>query len=248
MQYPSKEENFFSFSSEEIYLANKVVFSPGDSSNSSIKAINGVRGGGCTSGSLDVYSLDYSNKTFLVLEWEGKKVVDGPGIDFIVFENPFDISSCGSSSRFMDHVVVEVSRDLIHWCGFSPDYTYPDETLYSNDPQYWKRVAGKAPVLWNVDSNPLSLEEIFQDLDGDYEMDLAGGDGFDLALLTNSTLLGENCTSFVKEEIQNLGFYYIKLSPLPLRINPDTGTYFPRDSISNGPDIDGVVARYVTSR
>src|ERR1019366_5543922 len=44
-------------------------------------------GGGTSEGSLDVPSL--GNGGSLVVSFDPNAIVDGPGIDFIVFENPF---------------------------------------------------------------------------------------------------------------------------------------------------------------
>ena len=44
-------------------------------------------GGGALAGSLDVVSLGFSGE--IVLCFEPNAIVDGPGADFIVFENAF---------------------------------------------------------------------------------------------------------------------------------------------------------------
>ncbi len=100
------------------------------------KAINGIRGCGKTSGSLDVYSLQNSpsstkckqNENCLVLEIQNKKIINGPGIDFVVFENPFCIGGEANcpNSRFMEPVIVEVSSNGSVWCGWNPQYTGSD--------------------------------------------------------------------------------------------------------------------------
>jgi cysteine-rich repeat protein len=54
--------------------------------------------------------------------------------------------------------------------------------------------------------------------------DGAGGDRFDLA--------GHDAR-------------YVRIVPAPSRTNPDTGQAFPQDVIGDGPDIDGLFARYL---
>jgi hypothetical protein len=230
-----------------VFLADTVVDAPGHTGSGFYdrqKAINGVRGAGSGAGSLDVFSLDNSGaSTHLTLRWNGKKIKNGAGIDFIVFENAFNING-NPATRFMDLVIVEVSNDNVNFCGFAPDYTNTPETTYSNNPAYWLRFAGRTPVLYNVDSNNLTEAQLFQDNDNNYEPDLAGGDAFDLDLLSDSNYYNTGCTTLLRDELKNNGFTYLRLTPANRRINPDTGAVFVKDGMSNGPDIDGVVARY----
>jgi hypothetical protein len=230
-----------------VFLADMVVEAPGHTGIGFYdrqKAINGVRGAGSGAGSLDVFSLDNSGaSSHLTLRWNGKKIKNGAGIDLIVFENAFNISG-NPATRFMDLVIVEVSNDNVNFCGFAPDYTYTPETTYSNNPAYWLRFAGRTPVLYNVDSNNLTEAQLFQDNDNNYEPDLAGGDAFDLDLLSDSNYYNTGCTTELRDELKNNGFTYLRLTPANRRTNPDTGVVFVKDGMSNGPDIDGVVARY----
>ena len=64
----------------------------------------------------------------------------------------------------------------------------------------------------------------------------AGGDLFDLADLPPTP-----ATDAIRAE----GVAYIRLGAPGT--NPDSGEAFPRDPVSNGPDIDGVYARTTTS-
>lgn len=237
-------------------LADTVEEAPGHNGNGFCdknKAINGVRGNGWTSGSFDVFSLDNSgantcggNSTHIILKWAGKKVKNGPGADFIVYENGFYISG-NPSNRFMDLIIVEVSNDKINWCGFNPDYTHSPETTYSKDPQYWQRFAGKTPVNYNIDvpERNFHVAELFKDDDNNKEGDLGGGDLFDLEELSDNNYWNTGCTTALRDDIKQNGFQYLRLIPANRRINPDTNSNFVTDSLSNGPDIDGVVARYL---
>jgi hypothetical protein len=182
------------------------------------KAINGVRGGGEATGSTDVYSLgdDPGIDDFLVLSWSGARVADGPGADFVIFENAF--VQADTDRVFIEAAIVEVSVDGVEWIAMPHDYTAPDETMYSPDPAHWSGFAGVAPVLYNVDDNPV-----------DPFSDEAGGDRFDLAVLG--------------DRVQG-GVTAIRIWNASTRTNPDTGAPYPHSPIAQGPDIDGVVARY----
>jgi len=183
-------------------------------------AVNGVRGGGDGGGSLDVYSIEYGGH--LVLSWDGQRVRNGPGVDFVVFENPFVFGG----GTFMDHAVVELSRDGETWVAFPHDYVAPDETMYSSDPSHWSGFAGVEPVRLHAEDHPVDP----------FDAAAAGGDRFDLAALDADGEAGR---------IRDEGFAYLRLNPAPDHDNPDTGAPFVRSPVSNGPDIDGVIARYV---
>ncbi|MCS6984020.1 MAG: LIC_13355 family lipoprotein [Leptospiraceae bacterium] len=239
------------------YLANVVVEAPGHNCSAFCdqnKAVNGIRGSGFLNGSLDVFSLDNSSSSgacggassHLILRWAGKKIINGSGPDFIVYENGFYIGE-NPTNRFMDLLIVEVSNDKTRWCGFNPNYTHRPETIYSRDPQYWQRFAGKTPVNYNQEDSTrnYSIAELFQDNDHNGEGDLGGGDLFDLDALSDNNYWDTGCTASLRDELKTSGFIYLRLVPAARRINPDTGSFFVTDSMSNGPDIDGVLARYV---
>ncbi|MFZ5627664.1 MAG: LIC_13355 family lipoprotein [Spirochaetota bacterium] len=231
-----------------IYLADTVTEAPGHTGTgfyNSPSLTNGIHGAGSGAGATSgIFSLDNSGtSSHVVLRWDGKKVKNGSGIDFVVFENGFNISG-NPATRFMDLVIVEVSNDNVSYCGFAPDYTNASETTYSNNPAHWSRFAGRTPVLYNQTSNDLNATQLFQDNDANYEPDLAGGDAFDLDQLSDSNYYATGCSTTLRDELRTNGFTYIRLVPANRRNNPDTGAVFVKDGISNGPDIDGVVARY----
>lgn len=187
-------------------------------------AVNGVRGGGQFAGSLDVYSLDYDRRTHLVLAFDGgrRAVLDGPGADLVVFENPFQYA--GSDRFFMDPVIVEVSGDGERFRAFPHRYEPAPGETYDARPEAWPGFAGTIPVLLHVESNPLDPFD-----------PRAGGNAFDLADL------GED------EEAMRLrasGVRFVRLTSAAIRIDPATGAPYPRDPVSNGADIDGVAGRY----
>lgn len=229
-----------------VLIADTVTSSPGSDTSTDFKdpnkATNGICGKGESSGSFDVYELGSTeNDGYIILEWKDNKVINSSGIDFVVFENGFK----NSNTYFIEPIIVEVSNDLSKWCGWKPDYTNSDETVYSGTISYWENFAGLTPVKYNMTTNSLSTSEIF-------DSSLAGGDGFDLDNLssTNNSASGSNCDSSEVSDIQANGFTYLKLTNAVVRTNPDTGSSFPQDSIAEGrgPDIDGVIAKEVTSR
>lgn len=208
--------------------ADLVIAAPGatgEGFGDPANAVNGVRGGGPNMGSLDVYSLGYGENAELVLAWSGGVVSNGPGVDFVVFENGF-LAASASGYYFMDLAVVSVSRDGETWVELPHDYVAVDETRYSPDPADWEGFAGRWPVLLNDDTNTADP----------FDPQAAGGDGFDLDALDDEGEAGA---------IRREGFRYLRLTAAPARTNPDTGAPYVRDPTSNGPDIDGVIARWL---
>lgn len=195
-------------------------------------AINGVRGGGTVQGSLDVFSLGVTatpagaQDNYVTLAWSGRTVIDGPGTDFVVFENCFAVEL--GVRHFIEAAVVELSRDGQTWVAVPHDYLNDDEAVYSDDPGHWSGFAGVQPVLLHEESNPVDP----------FDPALAGGDPFDLADLPDDG--GE------AEAIKREGFAFLRLVTAASVVNPDSGQPFPRDFIAQGPDIDGVYARYFT--
>ena len=113
-------------------------------------------GGGCCMGSLDVVSL--GNGGSVVLGFEGNGIEDGPGIDFVVFENAFEIAG----GTFAEVATVAVSDDGQTW------HAFPCEATEAP----WDSCAGVAPVY-------LTAADVAED--GTFDPSTAGGDGFDLA-------------------------------------------------------------------
>ncbi len=209
--------------------AGTVVEAPGDTGEGvqdANRAVNGVRGGGPSAGSADVFSLGFAEgeDNFLVVSWGGAWVRNGEGVDFVVFENPFEI---GGGRVFMDLAVVFLSTDGTTWVPFPHDYIADDESVYAADPAAWPGFAGRYPVSYHAESNSVDP----------FDHAAAGGDPFDL-----DDLSADDAAS---QDIRENGFRYLKLVTAPSLINPDTGAPYVRDPSSNGADIDGVIARYV---
>jgi len=213
--------------------AGSVVDAPGATGTGfrdAANAINGVRGGGPGQGGTDVFSLGYNEgvDNYIVIRWPGAQVLDGPGVDFVVFENAF--ASGTGEAHFMDQVVVYLSRDQETWVPFPHDFLAEDETVYSALPGDWQGFAGVNPVLLNEDDNPVDP----------FDSALAGGDPFDLSDLPDD--------GGPAQEIKSLGFTFLKLVAAPTVVNPDTELPYARDLVSNGADIDGVHARYLVAQ
>lgn len=108
------------------------------------------RGGGCCAGGLDVLSLGFEGT--LVLEFTDIGLVDGPGPDLLVFENPFPGNE--------EPAFVAVSQDGVTW----------KEWPCAPQAAPWPGCAGIKPVLSSPD-NGISPTDPMK----------AGGDAFDLA-------------------------------------------------------------------
>lgn len=118
------------------------------------------KGAGAVNGSLDVATL--GNGGSITLGFSPSSIVDGPGPDFIVFENAF-YASGDPEAPFAELATVEVSEDGEHFEGFPCTAT---EAPYGT-------CAGWHPVYANADQNQIDATD----------PEVAGGDGFDLAEL-----------------------------------------------------------------
>jgi len=117
-------------------------------------ALGPPAGGGCCQGSLDVVSL--GNGGLIVVGFEGNAIADGPGPDFIVFENAFEFGA--DMQLFAEPGTVEVSADGITWAAFPCS-------------------ASRAPYDGCAGHNPVHLDTDVSELDPVKH----GGDAFDLA-------------------------------------------------------------------
>jgi len=116
------------------------------------------KGGGARSGSLDVVSL--GDGGHVTVAFAGNTIVDGPGVDFIVFENAFDVGG-DPMNRYAEPGTVGVSQDGATWVDYPCTATaYP-----------WGQCAGWHPVFANADTNTIDPTDPA----------VAGGDPYDLA-------------------------------------------------------------------
>lgn len=116
------------------------------------------KGAGTGNGSLDVVSL--GNGGTVTVAFEGNAIVDGPGPDFIVFENAFFVSG-DPEQPFAELGTVAVSDDGDTWHEFPCTATAAP----------FGQCSGARPVFANADGN---------DLDP-LDPAVAGGDAYDLA-------------------------------------------------------------------
>jgi hypothetical protein len=144
------------------YASRVVSFSPGPGATYGADQLPGVVlgppvGGGDFRGSTDVVSLGAGGEIVLGFDVD---IIDGPGDDFTVFENPFAVP--GASDRFWEELgEVAVSLDGVTW------------TTFACDPSGPRPHVGCAG--WNVVY--ASPESGFCATDPR----VSGGDGFDLA-------------------------------------------------------------------
>jgi hypothetical protein len=117
-------------------------------------------GMGPSSGGVDTFSL--GDKGSIVVVFDQCWIADGPGIDFIVFENAFYISS--TTTPHSEPAIVGVSMDGINFMDFPCDL--------SQDPGY-PGCAGTHPVYANPKKNSIDPND----------PTTAGGDLFDLATI-----------------------------------------------------------------
>ncbi|MCY1019634.1 cell surface protein [Pyxidicoccus sp. MSG2] len=114
-------------------------------------------GVGPDNGSLDVLSLGRQGR--ITLRFIDVAVIDGPGVDLLVFENAFATPGGGS---YAETGVVEVSDDNVTWKAFP--------CAFRDAAGRYPGCAGVHPVMANP-ANGVSATDPA----------VAGGDGFDLA-------------------------------------------------------------------
>jgi hypothetical protein len=145
------------------FVDRVVVFERGDGAGYGMDQLPDVvlgapRGGGPLAPSQHVLSLGGGGS--ITLEFVDNEVWDGPGPDFLVFENPFLVAPGDDPTQgFFELAKVEVSDDGDTW----HEFPHQIETRVG--------CAGWRPVLANADENDRDPTDVAQ----------AGGDPFDLA-------------------------------------------------------------------
>jgi hypothetical protein len=140
-------------------------------------------GSGLFQGSLDVLSLGLLGR--IDVHFTDNVIVDGPGVDFTVFENSFLSidASLLSAAPFSEPGRVSVSQDGSTW------YSFSSCMLVQTEGPYYEGCAGVYPVLSDDEdphpslpsSTPI-LDLIGLDILGPpIEIEGSGGDSFDLA-------------------------------------------------------------------
>ncbi len=162
-----------STASVDDFVTGVVSFDPGECGGFGAASMPGVVegppvGGGSSHGSTDVVSLGSGGS--IVVSFAPDAIVDGPGPDFIVFENPFWVGG-NSADVYAEPGEVSVSDDGVTWhvfpCAPTPD---PQSTYGTGVAPPYGQCAG-----WHVVySNPTNgISPI--------DPSVAGGDAFDLA-------------------------------------------------------------------
>jgi hypothetical protein len=148
--------------SPDRFVTGVISFTPGPCAGFGEAEMPGVvegppGGGGALKGSLDVVSLGVGGE--IILSFAPNAIVDGPGVDFIVFENPFYIDG-NPQDPYAEPGEVSVSADGTTWA------TYPcTATSYP-----YGQCAGWHPV-YSSPANGVSP----------FDPNTAGGDAYDLA-------------------------------------------------------------------
>jgi hypothetical protein len=145
-------------------------------------------GAGLYGGGLDVYSLGINGQ--IVLAFTDNVIVDGPGFDFTVFENPFLQEGLFEiiETIFSEAGEVSVSQDGTSWYVFPCDADDPE-----TDHPLYPGCAGVYPVLADGDAAPPhptlpTLAPAAGDFIGMAKPQIplpegSGGDSFDLSVL-----------------------------------------------------------------
>jgi hypothetical protein len=140
------------------FVTKVVSFTPGDCAGFGIPQMPVIVegppvGGGDSEGGLDVVSL--GDRGSIVVSFEPNAIVDGPGADFIVFENAFFVAG-NPQNPSAELGEVSVSDDGVAWttfpctataypygacAGWHPVYSTPDNCISPVDPN----VAGGDP-------------------------------------------------------------------------------------------------------
>jgi hypothetical protein len=103
------------------------------------KVLGPPRGAGALQGSTDTLSLGLGGQ--IVVEFADNVVVDRPGPDLTVFENPFLVSGLTTLPPYAEPGTVSVSADGVHW------RTFPCAV---DQPPYYPGCAGVYPVFANA--------------------------------------------------------------------------------------------------
>ncbi len=147
------------------YASEVVRFTPGEGAGYGQDKMPDVvlgapKGKGTNAGSLSVLSLGKGGE--IVLGFGDHVIIDGPGADFVVFENPFWAGGI-AADVYAELGEVSVSMDGVEW------KTFPCSTEAS-EPGRWPGCAGWSPTLVYDAESLIPLDPV-----------LSGGDAFDLA-------------------------------------------------------------------
>ncbi len=124
-------------------------------------------GGGAMVGSTDVVSLGGGGS--ITVGFAPNAIVDGPGIDFVVFENPFDYDN---GQRYIEPGEVSVSDDGVQWTVFPCADTRGGYDTDDEPDGGWSAThCGGMNLVYSSPASGISP----------FDLEHAGGDPFDLA-------------------------------------------------------------------
>lgn len=180
------------------------------------------------SGSLDVLNIGVGGE--IIVKFTNNILVDGPGPDFTIFENPFYRTDTGGSPEFekvfSEPAYVSVSDTGTTWVTFQTDYTgpFPLPGGTHPDPAWFSGFAGIQPVFSSPSNGIDPLDPL-----------VSGGDVFDLAdVAVEAAALGIN--------LQNIQF--IRITDVIVGTGTDSGgdTIPAAPAAVNGFDLDAIAA------
>jgi hypothetical protein len=102
----------------DAYVVGEFGGFPGESFLPGI-VIGPPKGAGLLQGGFDVFSLGFAGE--MVVEFTNNVIVDGPGVDFTVFENAFMVENSATLTlerSFAEPAIVSVSQDGVVWNSF----------------------------------------------------------------------------------------------------------------------------------
>lgn len=157
---PSSPSNEDAAPTVSRFIEKVVSFTPGTCAGFGASSMPDIvlgppRGEGLSRGSLDVVSLGSGGE--IVLSFESNPIVDGPGVDFIVFENAFFVGG-DPQTIYAEVAEISVSDDGTRWVPFPCNATASP----------YGQCAGWHPVTATSAETALDLAT-------------AGGDQYDLA-------------------------------------------------------------------
>jgi len=162
----------------------------------------------------------------VTVEFTDNVIYDGPGYDFVIFENPFYIG--GDFSRvYLEPGFVFVSSDGDEYTSFPVNYIPPVPPLPFGDdsPDHYVNFAGVRPVFSNPSNGIDPLNPA-----------VSGGDAFDLALIRDDA-------EQRGIDLQNIRF--IRIEDVRRREDADKdGDIIPgtTNPLVNGFDLDAIAA------
>jgi hypothetical protein len=197
-------------------------------------ALGAPSGGGLSVGGTHVHSLGAGGSLTLGFD---VILVDGPGADFIVFENPF-LTGAGSSV-FAEVIYVEVSSDGNQFARFPSFYyglTTSGGSFALHNVHAFEGLAGVGPVLAGSSNHPNADPQ---------DVVTGGGDAFDLADLKNDPLV-------VQGVVKLQAIQYVRLVDVVAGRDKDSRGRMIQDPTAGSADVDAVAvihhAQSVTGR